>query len=63
MRQTAPNARRNQGMIDRIERVITLEGDLDAGQRAQLLEIADKCPVHRTLRSAVNIKTTEETAE
>jgi uncharacterized OsmC-like protein len=51
------------GMIDRIERVITLEGDLDAGQRAELLEIADKCPVHRTLRSEVNIKTTEETVE
>lgn len=35
--------------VDRIERVLELRGDLDAGQRARLLEIADKCPVHRTL--------------
>jgi putative redox protein len=47
-------------MIDRIERVITLEGDLDAGQRAQLMEIADKCPVHRTLQSEIDIRTVEE---
>src|SRR5208282_3977373 len=37
-----------EGMSDRIERVITLEGDLDAGQRARLIDIANKCPVHRT---------------
>src|SRR5208282_3333602 len=40
-----------EGMLDRIERIITLEGDLDAEQRARLMEIADKCPVHRTLKS------------
>jgi putative redox protein len=51
-----------EGMIDRIERVITLEGDLDAGQHARLLEIADRCPVHRTLTSKVDIRTTEEAA-
>jgi uncharacterized OsmC-like protein/pimeloyl-ACP methyl ester carboxylesterase len=44
-----------EGRIDRIERVITLEGNLDAGQRQRLLEIADKCPVHRTLHSEVVI--------
>jgi putative redox protein len=49
-----------EGMIDRIERVITLEGDLDASQRARLMEIADKCPVHRTLTSEVDIRTVEE---
>jgi uncharacterized OsmC-like protein len=49
-----------EGMIDRIERVITLEGDLDAAQRARLMEIADKCPVHRTLKSEVDIRTVEE---
>jgi len=48
------------GMIDRIERVITLEGDLDAGQRAQLIDIANKCPVHRTLKSEIDIRTVEE---
>ena len=50
------------GMIDRIERVITLEGDLDADQRARLMEIADKCPVHRTLKSEVDIRTLEAPA-
>ena len=49
-----------EGMIDRIERVITLEGDLDAGQRAQLIDIANKCPVHRTLKSEIDIRTVEE---
>jgi putative redox protein len=47
-----------EGRIDRIERVLTLEGDLDEAQRARLLEIADRCPVHRTLRSEVWIPTT-----
>jgi len=49
-----------EGMIDRIERVITLEGALDAGLRARLMDIADKCPVHRTLKSEVDIRTVEE---
>ncbi len=39
------------GKIDRIDRVIELTGDLDAATRQRLLEIADKCPVHRTLES------------
>jgi len=43
-----------------IDRQIAFEGDLDAAQRAQLLEIADKCPVHRTLKSEVDIRTVEE---
>jgi len=47
-----------EGKIDRIERVLTLEGDLDDSQRARLLEIANKCPVHRTLHSEVWIPTT-----
>jgi len=52
-----------EGMLDRIERVITLEGDLSAEQRARLLDIADKCPVHRTLTSEVDIRTSEEAAK
>ena len=51
-----------EGMIDRIERVIILEGDLDADQRARLMEMADKCPVHRTLKSEIDIHTVEEPA-
>jgi uncharacterized OsmC-like protein/fermentation-respiration switch protein FrsA (DUF1100 family) len=46
-----------EGKIDRIERVVRLEGALDEAQRAKLLEIADKCPVHRTLHSEVAIPT------
>jgi uncharacterized OsmC-like protein len=51
-----------EGMLDRIERVITLEGDLTPEQRARLMEMADKCPVHRTLVSEIDIRTVEEPA-
>jgi uncharacterized OsmC-like protein/pimeloyl-ACP methyl ester carboxylesterase len=47
-----------EGMVDRIERTIAFEGALDDAQRKKLLEIADKCPVHRTLTSEINIRTT-----
>ncbi len=50
------------GMIDRIERAITLEGPLDEDERAKLGEIADKCPVHRTLESEIEIRTVLEPA-
>lgn len=43
--------------IDRFRRVIELTGNLDVEQRERLLEIADKCPVHRTLESEVIIET------
>jgi putative redox protein len=46
-----------EGKIDRIEREIELEGKLDDAQRTRLLEIANKCPVHRTLHSEVWIPT------
>ena len=41
-----------------IEREIALEGALDADQRARLLAIANRCPVHLTLSSQINIQTT-----
>jgi len=47
-----------EGKIDRIEREISLKGDLDAEQRQRLLEIADRCPVHRTLHGEIHIPTT-----
>ncbi|MGA8979372.1 MAG: bifunctional alpha/beta hydrolase/OsmC family protein [Pedococcus sp.] len=50
------------GRLDRVERVIELTGDLDAEQRQRLLEIADRCPVHRTLRSEVDVRTTMSAA-
>ena len=49
-----------EGKIDHIDREITFEGNLDAATRARLLEIADKCPVHRTLKSEVDIHTVEK---
>jgi uncharacterized OsmC-like protein/pimeloyl-ACP methyl ester carboxylesterase len=46
-----------EGMLDQFDRVIAIEGALDADQRKRLMEIADKCPVHRTLTSEVRILT------
>ncbi|MDE2069754.1 MAG: alpha/beta fold hydrolase [Gammaproteobacteria bacterium] len=46
-----------QGKIDRFTRSIELQGALSAEQRQRLVEIADKCPVHRTLESEVRIET------
>jgi uncharacterized OsmC-like protein/pimeloyl-ACP methyl ester carboxylesterase len=48
--------------VDHIKRAITLEGPLDAAQRAKLMEIADKCPVHQTLGSKIDIHTVERSA-
>jgi putative redox protein len=45
------------GMLDQIDRTIAMEGTLDAEQRGKLMEIADKCPVHRTLTSEIRIVT------
>ena len=45
------------GMLDRIERDVELVGPLAEDQRARLLDIASKCPVHRTLTSEIEIKT------
>jgi putative redox protein len=46
-----------EGHVDRIEREIALGGALDEAQRARLLEMADRCPVHRTLEGEVRIRT------
>ena len=46
-----------EGRIDRFERRITIDGEVDEATRARLLEIADKCPVHRTLESSSAIVT------
>jgi uncharacterized OsmC-like protein len=43
--------------LDRVERDIELIGNLTGEQRAKLLEIADKCPVHRTLTRGIEIQT------
>jgi len=48
----------DQVMVDRIERDVEVKGPLDASQSKRLMEIADRCPVHRTLESKVSIHTT-----
>jgi putative redox protein len=53
------NCETKVGMLDRIDRNITLEGALSAEERKRLMEIADKCPVHRTLKSEIDIRTFE----
>jgi uncharacterized OsmC-like protein len=45
------------GRIDRIECEIQLTGSITAEQRSRLLEIANMCPVHRTLKAEIEIKT------
>jgi putative redox protein len=57
------NCETKEGMLDRIERAVTLAGNLDEDQRKRLLEIADKCPVHRTLTSEIDIRTVERREE
>lgn len=51
-----------EGTVDRIEREISFIGDLSAEQRERLLEIANSCPVHRTLTSQIQIHTWESEA-
>jgi uncharacterized OsmC-like protein len=45
-----------EGMLDRIKTEIELTGSMNSEQRAKLIEIAAKCPVHRTLKSEINIR-------
>jgi putative redox protein len=43
--------------IDRIDKTLEFVGPLDEAQRSRLVEIADQCPVHRTLSSKIDIRT------
>jgi putative redox protein len=45
-----------EGMLDQVDREISLSGPLSGEQRARLLEIAERCPVHRTLTSEISIR-------
>jgi uncharacterized OsmC-like protein/fermentation-respiration switch protein FrsA (DUF1100 family) len=49
--------------LDRLDREVTLIGDLDELQRRRLMEIADRCPVHRTLEAGVRVTSREGAAE
>ncbi|MDJ0945918.1 MAG: bifunctional alpha/beta hydrolase/OsmC family protein [Kiloniellales bacterium] len=55
--QDCADCETKEGRVDRIEREIAITGPLDAEQRQRLLEIADRCPVHRTLESEVKVVT------
>jgi putative redox protein len=46
-----------EGMLDRIERDLEFFGALTTEQRAKLVEISNKCPVHRTLSAEIDIQT------
>ena len=49
--------------VDHVDREVVLEGPLDETQRQRLLEIANRCPVHRTLDAGVRTTTTLAPAE
>jgi putative redox protein len=51
-----------KGFIDHIDLDVELVGDLDDTQRERLLQIAERCPVHQTLTSEINIATTSRNA-
>ena len=53
-------ARHPKSFIDRIKRQIEVLGPLDANQRQRLMEIADRCPVHRTLQRKIEVVTEEK---
>jgi len=53
----------NDGMVSQIDRRLAVEGPLDDAQRSRLFEIADRCPVHRTLVREVSIRTTPLTPD
>jgi len=44
--------------IDVVDRVLELKGPLDEAQRAKLLEMAERCPVHQTLHTTIQVNTT-----
>ena len=47
----------NLGKVDEFLRELSVEGNLSDAERARLVEIADRCPVHRTLHSEVKVRT------
>lgn len=50
------------GLVFRITREIRLDGDLDAGQRKRLMQVAEHCPVRRILTESALVRTTEAPA-
>jgi uncharacterized OsmC-like protein/fermentation-respiration switch protein FrsA (DUF1100 family) len=60
--QNCDSCTTESGNIDQIQRRVQLIGPLDADQRQRLMEIADRCPVHRTLHSEIDVVTKEKPA-
>ncbi|EFO30566.1 OsmC family protein [Roseibium sp. TrichSKD4] len=58
--ECSDEAKEKGGRIDRFERLISYDGDVDAETRARILEIADKCPVHKTLEAGSAVVTKEK---
>jgi len=58
--QDCADCETREGLIDRIDREIELAGPLSDEQRQSLLAIAERCPVHRTLVSEIDIRTVEK---
>ena len=54
--QDCANCENPEAMVHRIEKRLELIGSLDETQRGRLLEISDRCPVHRTLTSKIEIR-------
>ncbi len=48
-----------EGMIDRLDKTVRIVGNLDDAQLERLMEIADRCPVHRTLMREIQIVTSQ----
>jgi len=55
--QDCENCEAQNSKIDHFDRLLEIDGDLTQAQRDRLLEIADKCPVHRTLEGSVKVRT------
>lgn len=51
------------GKVDEFQRVLIFDGDLSEEQRQRLLEIAERCPVHKTLHGEVKVRTTLKGSE
>jgi uncharacterized OsmC-like protein len=61
--QDCADCETKQGMLDRIDMQIEFDGELTQAQRDKLMEIAGKCPVHRTLKSEIDIHKRRAQAE
>jgi len=59
--QDCTDCETKEGFLDRIEREIEVTGTLDDAQKRRLAEIAGRCPVHKTLVSEINIRTSLKT--